>query len=274
MNESIYTLGYNQEFVNKISQRSIIREGAFVLPYLRNDMHILDVGCGPGALTLGLGQIASVGSVVGLDIDADQVQQASDWNAQIGLSNTRFIKGDVSNLPLPAESFDLVFAHTLMGHLQSPQTALDEMVRVCKPEGFIAIREGLGTHEFFPNFAIQGKVKTFDELLNKVRLGYGQNPDTGIQLKQYLKRRGLKIKMVNTTAVMYSTKDEIQMLVQWYTSILSGRLGALAVQLGLITQQEQGRLIDSLPAISNDPAACSVVTWIEYVAQKTLQTPT
>jgi hypothetical protein len=45
-------------------------EAAFFLPNLRSGMHLLDVGCGPGSITVGLAEVVAQGTLVGIDLEA------------------------------------------------------------------------------------------------------------------------------------------------------------------------------------------------------------
>ncbi len=49
-----YSNRANAAFVARMAERTASREAAFLLPHLRAGMHVLDAGCGPGSITLGL----------------------------------------------------------------------------------------------------------------------------------------------------------------------------------------------------------------------------
>ncbi len=134
---SSYAHGYFREMVALLEQRTAANEAAFFTAMLQPAMALLDVGCGPGTLTAGLAR--HVGSVVGLDADGEQVARAQ-VNAA-GVPNATFQQGDASHLPFADATFDAVFAHTLLQHLQDPTAALREMHRVLKPGGVLGVRE-------------------------------------------------------------------------------------------------------------------------------------
>lgn len=110
---------------------------------LRPGMKAVDVGCGLGFLGytfwpyFGLG-----GSYYGIDLSekliADARQSAGDW-AEDG--KARFAVGDAYALPAEDESADWVMCQTLMMHLERPEDALAEMIRVARPGGLISCNE-------------------------------------------------------------------------------------------------------------------------------------
>ena len=53
-----YSQHANPAFEQRLAHRTAANEGAFSLPFLRPGMRVLDVGCGPGSITLGLGNVA------------------------------------------------------------------------------------------------------------------------------------------------------------------------------------------------------------------------
>src|SRR5215218_2744965 len=74
----------------ELATRTVAREAAFLLPHLRPGMRLLDVGCGPGSITLGLAATVAPGEVVGLDLRPEVIAQARASAAARGVANVRF----------------------------------------------------------------------------------------------------------------------------------------------------------------------------------------
>ena len=103
--------GYEEWTREWMAQRTASRELAFLLPHLAPGMAVLDCGCGPGSITVGLAEIVAPGQVIGLDTEPRQLEAARRLAQQRGLSNLRFEQGSVYELPFPDASFDVAVAH-------------------------------------------------------------------------------------------------------------------------------------------------------------------
>lgn len=130
-----YSQRANPVFEAELALRTAAKEGAFFVPFLRPGMRVLDLGCGPGSITLGLAETVAPGEVVGVDLQPSQVAQAQALGAARGMMNARFEVADVYRLPFPDGSFDAAFAHVVLMHLREPVRALAEMRRVLRPGG-------------------------------------------------------------------------------------------------------------------------------------------
>ena len=108
----------------------------FLLPHLTDRTHLGDVGCGDGELTVDLA--ASVHSVVGIDVDEQDVAAARARAARDGVANARFETGDAYALGLEDEVADAVLGHSVLEALEHPGSALAEMRRVLRPGGVVA----------------------------------------------------------------------------------------------------------------------------------------
>ena len=114
----------------------------YLLDALTPDAHVLDVGCGPGTITVDLAARVPEGQVTGIDA-ADGVLDTARQEAQRrGQENVRFEPGNVYQLGYPDGTFDVVHAHQVLQHLSDPVAALAEMRRVCRPGGLVAARDG------------------------------------------------------------------------------------------------------------------------------------
>ena len=134
-----YVHGYSAEHRAFLSQRTAGREAAFILPYLKPGMRLLDCGCGQGALTTSLAEALAPGEVIGIDRERTQVEAARSWAEERHATNVHFQTGDIYAIPFPDASFDAVFAYTVLEHLRHPQRAMREMRRVLKPDGVVGI---------------------------------------------------------------------------------------------------------------------------------------
>ncbi len=136
---STYTPGHSPTSVNFMAMRSLESHGAFFQEALSGGRRLLDVGCGPGTITLGLAQTLSSGEVVGVDFAESQVEEAQRRAFDLGLENLRFLKASGDDLPFPDASFDRVFSHALFEHLPEPEKAAAEIFRVLRPGGIAGI---------------------------------------------------------------------------------------------------------------------------------------
>ncbi len=108
---------------------------------IRAGMKVLDVSSGRGTQALYYAQEFGA-DVTGIDIAIEMVQTATSLAAHAGLSATvRFEQGDSQALPFDDAVFDIVVNECAVGIPDDSQRVLDEMIRVVKPGGQIAIHE-------------------------------------------------------------------------------------------------------------------------------------
>ena len=155
------------------AKRTASQEAAFLLPHLRAGMHVLDAGCGPGSITLGLAAAVALGEVVGIDMQLSLVEQARALAVQRGVTNARFEVANVYDLPFPDGSFDAAFANRVLEHLREPVRALAELRRVLRPGGIAGVHDvDMGGLLLTPETPL---LQQWFSLLDRVRQHNGAN---------------------------------------------------------------------------------------------------
>jgi ubiquinone/menaquinone biosynthesis C-methylase UbiE len=135
-----YTHGHAEPVLQSHRWRTAENSAGYLLPSLRPGLDLLDVGCGPGTITVDLAARVAPGRVVGIDVSAEPLVEAREAAGRAGVEVT-FEVGDVYALAAADASFDVVHAHQVLQHLTDPVAALREMARVCRPGGVIAVRD-------------------------------------------------------------------------------------------------------------------------------------
>jgi SAM-dependent methyltransferase len=98
---------------------------------------VLEIGCGPGHLSIMLARRHGL-DVTGLDLDPAMVERAranADRSANDRGRGPTFVVGDVASLAFPDGSFDLVVSTLSMHHWADPSAGLAEIARVLRPGG-------------------------------------------------------------------------------------------------------------------------------------------
>jgi SAM-dependent methyltransferase len=134
------------------------RIAADVAAVARDGAKVLEVGCGPGHLSIRLAGRHGL-EVTGLDLDPAMIERAranvdrlGDWDERRPL----FLVGDVASLAFPDGSFDLVVSTLSMHHWADPAAGLAEIARVLRPGGRALVwdfRPGVRPHPFGPRHA-------------------------------------------------------------------------------------------------------------------------
>ncbi|GAN67984.1 class I SAM-dependent methyltransferase [Acetobacter orleanensis] len=103
---------------------------------LTRGMKVLDVACGPGIVACELARVGA--QVTGIDLTPAMIEQARLRADNMGVTVAYHV-GNALHLPFQADSFDRVVTRYSFHHMQEPEKALAEMVRVCRPGGRIIV---------------------------------------------------------------------------------------------------------------------------------------
>ena len=199
-----YTHGHHESVLRSHKWRTAENSAAYLLPHLSPDAKVLDVGCGPGTITVDLADRVPQGHVTGIDSAKEIVDQASELVG--GRANLDFAVGDVYALDYPDGAFDVVHAHQVLQHLGDPVAALREMRRVVRPGGLIAARDvDYGAMDWYPDFPA---LESWQALYLAVARGNGGDPRAGRRLQAYAREAGLTDVSCSSSNWTYATEAE------------------------------------------------------------------
>lgn len=202
----VYTHTHNPFVLEAHGRRTAEEAAAFLLPHLRPGMRLLDVGCGPGSITIGLARYVSPAETVGIDQAEAAVTAARAAAHEKSMSHVRFEQADAYELPFDDEEFDVVYAHQLLQHLADPVAALREARRVLRPGGYLAVREAdYGTMTHYPH---EPMLDTWLERYHRLARANGGEPDAGRRLLEWVREAGFDHLHPTASTWLYATPAE------------------------------------------------------------------
>lgn len=178
---STYMQGHTAASQARHGARTVQGTCAYMVDKLKPDMHILDVGCGPGSITIGLARLVPDGSVLGIDrVEETLARARAQPDAPKNLS---FATGDAMALDFADNAFDVVHTSQVVGHMQDPVHVLKEFHRVLKPGGFLACREG--DHDSAAVYPESEGLRLWRDMSLKIHRSIGCPDNCGRHLKAY-----------------------------------------------------------------------------------------
>ncbi|HXQ59789.1 MAG TPA: methyltransferase domain-containing protein [Acidimicrobiales bacterium] len=235
--EHRYTHGHHESVLRSHRWRTAENSAAYLLPRLRPGSDVLDVGCGPGTITVDLARRVAPGTVVGVDRAPEVVALARATAEESGIAGVRFTVGDTYALDFDDASFDVVHAHQMLQHLADPVGALAEMGRVCRPGGLVAARDGdYGGFTWYP--ADPG-LDAWLDLYGAVARANGGEPDGGRRLLAWARAAGLTVVSASASAWCFTEPADRHWWGElWADRMTESDLGTRAVELGLATADQ------------------------------------
>src|ERR1700760_3551478 len=176
----VYTHGHAESVLRSHRTRTAQNSAAYLLPQLRPGLGRLDIGSGPGTITVDLAERVAPGRVTAVEVSEAALAITRAEVERRGVQTVDFAVDDVHELQFPADSFDAVHAHQVLQHVPDPVRALREMIRVCRPGGVVAVRDG-DYHAFTWYPALPG-LDRGQELYQAAAGANGGEPDAGRHL--------------------------------------------------------------------------------------------
>ena len=259
--------GYNSPVVQEsYIPREAARQAAFFLPHLRPGMTLLDCGCGPGTITLGLAEAVAPSEVVGIDLEPGMVERARGFARERDVTNVRFEVADISELPFPDDCFDAVFTCAVLEHLTEPGRALQEICRVLRSGGVIGVHKtDWGEPLITPP---SESVKQFFQLFERGFRHHGGSLNRGRHLRVLLRQAGFDVTEFSASYSSSSTPEEVRNVVEGYIDWIENLpLFDEALELGWVDIPTLDTMKAGMVAWSANPDAflatgrCEAIGW-------------
>lgn len=104
--------------------------------------HVLDLGSGAGNdCFVARAIVGETGKVTGLDFTDAMLAKATENAKKLGFTNVEFIKGDIEEMPLPDNQFDVIVSNCVLNLVPDKTKAFAQMMRVLKSGGHFCVSD-------------------------------------------------------------------------------------------------------------------------------------
>jgi len=119
-------------------------------------MRVLDVGCGPGRLTVPASKrVGPSGEVAALDLQQGMLKKLERKLKRQGITNVRTILGGIGQGSVESNSFDRAILVTVLGEISDPVSAMKAIFDALKPGGVLSVTEAIPD----PDYQAPGTVR-------------------------------------------------------------------------------------------------------------------
>ena len=262
-----YTMGYSDVILETQTRATAEASAAHLLPFLSPGLHLLDFGCGPGNISVGLAKAIAPGEMHGVDMNESLIEMARSLAAKQGQDNAVFHVGDVTDLQFEDNFFDVAHCRSVLMHVPDTAAALSEVKRVLKPGGILACREMICESAFtHPDFGILRR--SWDMFEDLVQADDG-HPQMGKDMKSHILNAGFTDVRMNASFSVYNTPEAIgsihRVANRW---LLSPEVTEAAIKYGASSE----KLVDDLKVAydrwKEHPGALFAFAYGEAIATK------
>jgi arsenite methyltransferase len=140
--ESLYSVEQRGELPDAAALASLGCGNPTAVAELREGEVVLDLGSGGGIdVILSAKRVGPTGVAYGLDMTDEMLALAQQNAREAGVANVHFLKGEIEQVPLPAESVDVVISNCVINLSTDKAAVLGETARVLRPGGRLGISD-------------------------------------------------------------------------------------------------------------------------------------
>jgi SAM-dependent methyltransferase len=236
------------------AKRTAETHAAFLLPHLRPGLALLDLGCGPGTITVGLAAAVAPGPTTGVDLDPQPVD------------GVRIVAADATRLPFPDASFDAFHIGAVLQHLSDPLAALREARRVARPGAVIGVVDAdWGGELLYPTNDV---LRRSMELSRRLRSG--TSPYVGRRLRHLLTEAGFRRVQAFARVIHHGTDEEARGFGAFTAALFDyPAVVERSVAVGWATERDLAEMRVAWTAWGEHPGAfvarfwCEAIGWVD-----------
>ncbi|MEU6135811.1 class I SAM-dependent methyltransferase [Nocardioides sp. NPDC047086] len=238
---STYTHGHHESVLRSHRWRTAENSAAYLLPRLSPEQRLLDVGAGPGTITLDLA--GRVAHVTATEIGEPELELSRQAAATGGVTNVDFRVEDVHALSIEDAAYDIVHAHQVLQHVLDPVQALREMRRVAKPGGIVAVRDS--DYAAFVWWPESAELTEWLRLYRRAARANGGEPDAGRRLVSWARAAGFDdIQATSSTWCFSAPEDRAWWGGLWADRFTDSAVARQLVDSGDATTADLARVAD------------------------------
>ncbi len=266
MTDDVYTHGHHESVLRSHRWRTAENSAGYLLPHLRPGDDLLDVGCGPGTITVDLAARVAPGNVVGIDVADDVVAEAVHVAESTGSTNVTFARGDAYSIDTTAGTFDVVHAHQVLQHLGDPIAGLTEMRRVLRPGGLLAVRDSdYGAFVWAP---ADHRLDRWMQLYHRITEHNGAQADAGRWLPTWVLAAGFaSLTVSSSTWTFASAADRDWWGRLWADRVRFSSFATHAKDYGFSDETELEDIATAFESWATAPDGVFVVPHVEVLAR-------
>jgi SAM-dependent methyltransferase len=228
----------------------LVRQADMYAPFMRRllvragiepGMRVLDVGCGPGDVSLLLSELVGVGgSVVGVERDEQALARARQRADKSDIENVEFVLGDFREVELAGDPFDALVGRLVLMYQGDPAAAVRAAARHVRSGGVVVFAEmcmrtgSVIPERFLVSWPHTPASEQLSEWIDGAFGGLGTQPDMGMRLPAMFAEAGLEPSLDLDSEVAIAVGEEaVSEAVDFARSLLPGIVAA-----GVATEEE------------------------------------
>ena len=262
-----YSMGFSEEILEAFRRYTVETNASHLVPHLRPGLRVLDFGCGPGSISLGLAKAVAPGEMHGIDMEESQIEIGRAFAKSRGQDNAFFHAADVLDMPFEDGFFDVAHCHNVLMHVPDTAAALSEVKRVLKPGGLLSCREMIAASSFTePDF---GVIRRAWDMFEDLVAADDGHPQMGKELKARVVDAGFENPRVSMSFDVHSTPEDIEFIYGvanlWF---LSPEITEAAIKYGAATQELCDAIAEAYARWKNTAGAVAGVAYGAILADR------